>query len=439
MVMAVCLLKTENMFNTNFNLKSVKHSNEVPINLIARWNNKKLLYSTGEKILAKHFETEKGKKLFQRVKSSYSGFSEFNARLDYIENTTRNAYRQFLNDHKRSPEPQELKKVLDVRLRNVQDSRKQSLFEFIDCFIDEAESNQINRATGIKKSKDTKRIDLDFYDKYVDFLSIELQLSNNTVGRFIKTLKVFMNEATDRGVNTNLAFKNRRFKVLVESVYRIYLDEKVLEEMYNLDLSKLKRLERVRDLFIVGCWTGLRFSDLVNISQENVAKDKIFIKTQKTGGVVVLPLHRMVRSVMERYGDYPNSLPPGLSNVKMNKYLKEIAAMMPSLNEKVQTSITRGGRLITDTKAKWECVTVHTARRSFATNLYLDGVNSVTIMKLTGHKSERVFLSYLKASAEENANIVQKHWEKKEATSVEAIEPKEDQDALPQQSRAAND
>lgn len=432
------------MLNVNFNLKSVKHKDERPVNMILRWKNRKLVFSTQERVHPNYFEIDKEKKLWQRVKTSYPGYAEFNARLDFMESTACTAYRQFLNDNHRVPEPEELKRILDVRLRNASEQKKLSLTQFIDAYIAEAEKGKINRETGKKiapgtvqiykrtlerlkefeahygKKVDFETIDLEFYDRWVEYFSVSLQLSNNTVGKYTKMLKAFLNEAAERGLTTNLVFRSKRFKVITESVYKIYLNERELTEMYNLDLKEEQRLERVRDLFIVGCWTGLRFKDLVNIAPENITDEKISIKTQKTGEVVVLPVHWMVKSIMAKYSNYPNSLPPAISNVKLNKYLKEVAAKVPSLADKVLVNITRGGMLITESKAKWQCVTVHTARRSFATNLYLDGVNSLTIMKLTAHKSEKVFLSYLKASAEENANLVQKHWLKKEAAQEAA-------------------
>ncbi len=423
--------------NINFNLKNGKLANERPINLIARWNNRKLVYSTQEKILSKHFETEKGKRYFQRANSSLAGFSELNARLDYIESTANTVYRKFLNDQHRIPEPEEFKKRLDVVLRNGQEEEKKNMMEFIKFFIENAEK-KINRDTGKKLAVETLRkyrntlkrleefsslyrvkvdfetIDLNFYNKWIEYLTIDLQLCNNTIGGYTKTLKVFLNEATDLGLNTNLTFRNKRFKVLTEKVHKIYLNENELIEIYNLDLSEDKRLGRVRDLFLVGCWTGFRFGDLVNIAPENIIGNKISIKTQKTGEVVVIPLHWMVKNIMKCYTDYPNSLPPAISNTKMNKYLKEIASQVPCLQDKVQSNITKGGKLHTETRCKWEYVTVHTARRSFATNLYLEGISSLTIMKLSSWKSEKVFLSYLKASAEDNANLLQKHWSEKE-------------------------
>jgi integrase len=425
------------MVNFNFNLKKTSSKVDTPINLIIRWEKQKLTYSTLEKVNPKHFENDKTKKNYQRIKTSYIGHSEFNERLNYIESTARSIFRQLLNDHRKTPTIQELKKQLDINFRSVPKQNVISFFQFVESFIQESEGNKCNRITGKKIANGTIRIyrntqrrlkefeqysgnpitfdtiDLTFYDNWIDFLSRHLQLCNNSVGRYTKTLKMFLNEATERELNTNLTFRNKRFKVLVEQTTSIYLSECEINELFNLDLNYNKKLERVRDLFIVGCWTGLRFGDLVNILPENIKDGKIEIKTQKTGERVVLPIHPMVSVIMQRYKSYPNSLPPAISNVKMNKYLKEMAKLLESLHEVVPTTITRGGKIITTNKKKFELVTVHTARRSFATNLYKDGVSSLTIMKLTAHKSERVFLQYLKASAEENAMLVQNHWKMK--------------------------
>lgn len=429
------------MANYSFNLKHANSTKETPINLIIRWNNQKLVYSTLEKVKPQYFESDRTKKNYQRIKSSYIGHPEFNERLNYIEGVARSSFRQFLNDNNCSPKPEELKDLLNIKLRNVPVQRQLNIFEFIESFIRESEKSRVNNDSGKKLAKVTignyrntllklkefqnvytkqinfDTIDLDFYDKWIDFLSSKFDLCNNSIGRYTKTLKVFLNEATERGLNTNLIFKNKRFKVLNEQTHSIYLNEVELLELYNLDLSNNKKLERVRDLFIVGCWTGLRFSDLVNILPENIKNDKIQIKTKKTGEVVVLPIHWMVKSIMERYKAFPNSLPPAISNVKMNKYLKDAAKLVDSLHEMVQTNITKGGKLVTTNQLKYELVTVHTARRSFATNLYKDGISSLTIMKLTAHKSEKVFLHYLKATAEENAALVEKHWQNKTVIS----------------------
>jgi len=75
-------------------------------------------------------------------------------------------------------------------------------------------------------------------------------------------------------------------------------------------------------------------------------------------------------------------------------------------------SITKGGKRITEAHPKWELVTSHTARRSFATNLYKSGFPSISIMGITGHRTEKAFLKYIKVTPEEHAMLLQKHWSK---------------------------
>lgn len=428
------------MANFNFNLKKVSSNKETLINLIVRWNHRKLTYSTQEKVEPKYFELDKTKKNYQRIKTSFYGHPEFNERLNRIEAIAQTAFRKFVNDYGREPEITELKRQLDIFIRNAKVERRQSLFDFIETFINESKSNKVHRDTGKKLSKitiasyinvqskliefqkvykrkvDFDSIDMDFYSHWIEFLTNHFKYCNNTVGKYTKTLKVFLNEATEREINSNLTFKKRRFKTITESVYKIYLNENELTQLYEMDLSHSKTLDKVRDLFLVGCWTGLRFKDLVSLGPENIKDGRLHVKTQKTGELVVLPLYKMVKDIMIKYKDQPNSLPPAMSNVKMNKYIKDVGRLLPILQKPIRTSVTKGGELISENKQKWECITVHTARRSFTTNLYLDGVNSLTIMKMTGHKSEKVFLSYLKASEEENATVLEKHWKKRELT-----------------------
>lgn len=434
------------MPNYNLNLKRANAKSETPINLIIRYDNKKVLYSTMEKIHPQYFENDKSKKNYQRVKPSYVGYMELNAFLEQTIALARTTFRKFVNDHQRQPTPEELRIALNESVRGVAPEKKLNFFKFVELFISESEEKKLNTSTGKKISPGTIRIykntlrrlkefngfypkriefetiDLEFYDHWIDFLSVKLNLSNNTVGRYTKTLKVFLNHATDQNFNSNLTFRNRRFKVLNEPAYSIYLNEDELDYLHQLDLSHHPKLQNVKSLFLFSCFTGLRYGDLISISPENFRGDKIEIKTKKTGQTITLPIHKVVTEIMAKYSHFPNSLPPAISNVKMNKYLKEVAAFVPSLQQSVLTNITRGGKVITEIKRKCDLVTVHTARRSFATILFKSGLSSLTIMKLTGHKSERVFLGYLKTTAEENAELLQDHWKHKDAEKQEKQE-----------------
>jgi len=174
----------------------------------------------------------------------------------------------------------------------------------------------------------------------------------------------------------------------------------------NLDLKNDKQLEGVRDLFIIGCFTGLRFSDLSELKKENIIDgNKIKIKTNKANEIVIIPLHRYVREIIRKYN---GEIPKALSNPKMNLNLKHLGTLA-KINDLAEVSITKGGKLVKNTVKKSSLICTHTARRSFATNLYLKGIPSITIMKITGHQTEKSFLRYISISQEENANKLLDH------------------------------
>ncbi|AYQ34949.1 site-specific integrase [Runella sp. SP2] len=263
---------------------------------------------------------------------------------------------------------------------------------------------------GYSRKIDFDSMDLDFYGDFTEYLTNRKKFAANNVGKYIQTLKTFLNEATAKGINVKADYKSRRFKVVKESADSIYLTEAELQALYEFDLSKNVRLERVRDLFLVGCWTGLRFSDLTNVRPEHVKEGVIRLEQAKTGGKVVIPCHPIVKAIL---GRYDGNLPRAISNQKMNDYLKELCRLS-GMDELVHKSITKAGVRITQTFEKWELVSTHTARRSFATNAYKMDIPTITIMKITGHRTEKAFLSYIKLSEEEHAQIIAAAWEGKQ-------------------------
>jgi integrase len=129
------------------------------------------------------------------------------------------------------------------------------------------------------------------------------------------------------------------------------------------------------------------------------------IRTQKTGETVVTPLKGYVKEIIKKYGGIP---PQAISNQKMNNYLKELG-QLGEIEEPILISATKGGVRQTETFKKWELITTHTARRSFVTNAYLQNVPTISIMKITGHRTEKSFLKYIKISQEDNANKLVNH------------------------------
>ncbi|PZR21808.1 MAG: hypothetical protein DI539_07195 [Flavobacterium psychrophilum] len=287
-------------------------------------------------------------------------------------------------------------------------------WEFVEEYLREAKvklnpntlrcyNNIINNLKGFEAFEKTtlnwSSFNLSFYYKFFDYYTGYKGLGNNGFGKVIKVLKSILNSATERGLNTYMSYKSKDFKALREDVYNIYLSEEELARVKNLDLSYSKKLTHVRDLFIIACYTGLRFSDFSKLAPENIIEDRIKIRTQKTGTDVIIPVLPDVIEIIEKY---EGKLPKAYCNQKMNEYLKVIM-QIAGFDEVIQKSYTSGNKTIKQTFRKWEMISTHTARRSFATNMFKRGIPSPMIMQLTGHSTEKSFMTYIKISKEENA------------------------------------
>lgn len=258
-------------------------------------------------------------------------------------------------------------------------------------------------------AKETKRaytfkdIDLKYYNSFTDFLRLKYNYSTNSIGSLIKALKTILNEATIKGINTTLIYKSPKFKAVSEDSEQVYLTLKELDRIRNLTLTGTK--DKVRDLFLIGAYTGLRFSDFSRIDETAIQGENIKIIQAKTGKGVTIPIHPIVSAIWYKYG---GNLPT-ISIQKFNIHIKEIA-QLAEIEEEITTHITKGGKRITETTPKYLLISSHTARRSFATNLYKSGYPALAIMQITGHKTEKAFLRYIKVTAEENAEALRKFW-----------------------------
>ena len=414
--------------------------NPQPIYLCYRFGkNDKLLYPVGFRTLVKNWNpieyrlrntTESQEKNKEREK--------INNFLNKLETITE-SYITDLKISNKELTKNDLKKFIEEYLHPPK-LNQNTLFGFFENFNDQLDS-RTNSKTGQKLSYKTKReyqrtfqylkdyakkknkiidfqdITLDFYQDFTEFLQTEasvkkngdiIKLSTNTIGHKIQSLKAILNEATEKGINKNLFYKSQKFKAISEDNDNIYLTESELETLRTHDFSKKPRLEKVRDLFLIGAWTGLRFSDFTRIHQDNIRDNRIFIEQKKTTKPVIIPCHTVFNQLWNKY---EGKLPKNISNQKFNDYIKD-ACKEAKINEPFQKGITKGGYRITTNYEKWELVSSHTARRSFATNQYLSGFPAISIMQITGHKTEKAFLRYIKVTPEDHAKLLEMHWNK---------------------------
>ncbi len=237
-------------------------------------------------------------------------------------------------------------------------------------------------------------LDKMYYHDFDNYM-IEKKFSPNNRGKHFKEIKAILREAEDRDIVVNTAFHKKSFKVIRTESDSIYLNEVDIKKLLKAELSPA--LSRLRDIFIMACYTGQRHSDWHQIRKENITpengRDILKISQQKGKKIVHIPVHPIVKSILNKYAD---NIPKVITNQKFNFALK-------SIGEKAKLGhISINGNIV----EKSEEISTHTARRSFATNAYLSRSMQVyEIMNCTGHKSESSFLKYLKLNGMDYAKL----------------------------------
>lgn len=254
-----------------------------------------------------------------------------------------------------------------------------------------------------------------FYNDYVDFLTskkrsvkmvnnIEVnetrQYTNNTIGEAIKALKTMISDV--KGLDVDL----KEFYVISEDVDNVYLNEEELQKIKDLDLSEQPTLDRVRDWFLLLSWTGSRFSDIEKIDPANIKNNMITYRQQKTNKKVVIPVHNVVNEILQKYN---YQMPKAISLQNFNVYIRQVCKLA-GIDGNESMTRTVGGKLVTETKPKYELVSSHTCRRSFCTNMYRRGFDTLMIRSISGHKTDKSFLKYIKVSEDEHAEMMAQKW-----------------------------
>jgi integrase len=257
--------------------------------------------------------------------------------------------------------------------------------------------------------------DVHFYEDFVKFLTYDIVqlrrkdvikgLKINSVGKTIKHLKSFLKDRMRKKI---IPFMDLgAYKVMEEEVDAVYLNWQELSLIYHLDLSANPNLEKYRDLFVLGCLTGFRFSDYCDIKPEEVRGGMLHVNQTKTLSTVVVPLRKDAKDILiEKY----NMQMPQVSNVNFNYYIKEVVKLA-GIDEQIKITHKRGNKIVEETRPKYAWIMSHTCRRSFCTNEFLDGTPTNLIMAISGHKTEKAFRRYIKADQVQKAHMIKKLWD----------------------------
>lgn len=264
-------------------------------------------------------------------------------------------------------------------------------------------------------------IDLKFHKKFTSYLSMECEYSGTLIEKYISQIKGFVKEAKMEGCDTSPEIESAKFSYSRDESIDTYLNEVEIDLLFNLNLSENLTYSKVRDLFIIGVWTGLRVSDLKRLNTFTLSDNRLKISaTEKNNASVEIPIHPQLKQIIAKY----NGVFPEISDQKFNLYIKEVCKIA-GINNMILGRLKdpEKNRKRLDYYPKYKLISSHTCRRSFVSNHY-GKIDDKTIMAITTHKSHAQFMKYVKTTSEEFASKMEHYWQVKADLKLSEVEMK---------------
>ena len=404
-------------------------TDNVPIRMRVIYNGKRIEFATGYRIDVSKWDEEK-----QRVRNGCSNklkqtASEINADLLKYYTAIQTIFKEF-EVQETIPTPEQLKEGFNIRCGNENNKQTSNTSFFIafDEFIrEEGKLNNWTTSTYTKFGTMKKHLtefgvkwNFDTFDEngltdYVTYLREAKQMRNTTISKQIGYLKWFLRWAFRKGYSNNHTFDGFKPKLKTTAKKVIFLtwDELTKLREYNIPVTK-QYLERVRDVFLFTCFTGLRYSDAYNLKRSDIKNDRIEITTIKTADSLTIELNNHSQAILNKYKDVHfkgDKVLPVISNQKMNDYLKELCELA-EIDEMVRETYYRGNERIDEVTPKYELIGTHTGRRTFICNALSLGIPAQVVMKWTGHSDYKAMKPYIDIADDIKANAMNKFNEK---------------------------
>lgn len=279
-----------------------------------------------------------------------------------------------------------------------------SFYGYFEEWADRDTPQKRQRKNTLKLIKETmgegydwKDIDTAFYFRLLQRLK-DKKYSVNYIGSVVAKLKTVMSEGRKLKYHDNDDF--HQFKRSTEDASTVWLTPKEVERIIAVK-TKGEVERKTQDLFILGYYTAMRYSDYSRLTMENIRDGKIYLTQRKTAGEVVIPAAPRVVEVLKRNGGRA----PEQHQMVFNKTIKTLA-MRAKVNEKVQVTRSEGDTHVTEFVEKWTQIASHSCRRSAITALHLSGVPLHQLMMISGHRDIQSLQRYLRMTKEENANAL---------------------------------
>jgi site-specific recombinase XerD len=402
-----------------FYLKAPKSQESTLICMQSKYCGERVFISTGEKVIPSNWDFNRQRAIVNKKDLSASITNMF---LDRIVAEFKAIFRELLITHdlpRAALVTDKLLEKIDASYKPIIVEEKITLFKFIESYIEECKTlksigtvkiysttlNHLRKYAAIEKKQfDFDDITLSWRSGFIKYLH-DINMAANTVGKQIQTLKTFLNEATERKINANLEFRSRLFSKPNEDVDKVFLDNDELQKISDLDLSNEKKRGIVRDYYLISCYTSLRYSDFSRIRPENIKGNTIELQTNKTREGVIIPIHPIVKGILDKYNNF---LPKCPCNQVFNIILKDVCRLA-GITEKITVTKTIAGVKQSRTYEKYELISCHTGRRTMISNAILEGVSTSSIMLISAHKSLKVFQKYVRITKQQNAEALANH------------------------------
>lgn len=380
----------------------------VPIRMRVNFASQRIEFTTGYRIDVAKWDVDK-----QRVKNGCTNklkqsASEINVALLGYYTELQEIFKRF-EVAEIVPSPAEVKEAFNnrygqnekIELASADTSNMPSNFyEAFDDFVrvcgrqNDWTHSTFEKFAAVKNHLKNFRSELsfDFFDEeglteYVQYLREVREMRNSTIGKQLSFLKWFLRWSFKQGMHSNNAYDTFKPKLKDTQKKIIFLTWEELNRLREFKIPPTKQaLERVRDVFLFQCFTGLRYSDVFNLRRSDIKGDHIEVMTVKTSDSLIIELNDHSRAIIEKYKDVEfenDKALPVITNQKMNDYLKELAELA-EINEPVRQTYYKGNERIDEVTPKYALLGTHAGRRTFICNALALGIPPQVVMKWTG-------------------------------------------------------
>ena len=421
--------------NIIFTLESRKKdgvliTENVPIRMRVTFASIRIEFTTGYRIDSAKWDADK-----QRVKNGCSNklkqsASAINASLLEYYTEIQSIFKRFEVEDV-MPTPEQIKEAFNALHKPVSEEpkpKKEALpcdfFQVFDDFVEDCGRQNIWTDSTFEKFAAVKNhltnfregLTFEFFDErglndYVDYLRDVKEMRNTTIGKQLSFLKWFLRWAFKKGVHQNNAYDSYKPKLKSTQKKIIFLTWDELNRLREFKIPSNKQaLERVRDVFLFQCFTGLRYSDVFNLRRSDIKGDHIEVTTIKTSDSLIIELNNHSKAILDKYKDVAfedDKVLPVITNQKMNDYLKELAEMA-GIDEPIRQTYYKGNERIDEVTPKYALLGTHAGRRTFICNALALGIPPQVVMKWTGHSDYKAMKPYIDIADDIKANAMSK-------------------------------